>query len=74
MNQISNLILAILLILFLGGCGGGVIRHVNDLPPPPQQTGFILFKKMQPEVRIYLNNRFKGQVKHYPKKVFCREY
>ena len=61
--QITMCILA----LFVG-CGGGVIRHVDDLPPPPRKTGFLLFKKMQPEVRIYLNDRFRGKVKHYPKK------
>ena len=73
MNQISDWILFILLILFFSGCGDGVIRHVNDLPPPPQQTGFILFKKMQPEVRIYLNDRFRGQVRHYPKNAMLVE-
>ena len=73
MNRISHWILSMLLMLFLNGCGGGVIRHVDELPPPPQQTGFILFKKMQPEVRIYLNDRFKGQVKHYPKKAMLVE-
>ena len=73
MNRIDHRIFSTLLILFLNGCGGGVIRHVDDLPPPPKQTGFILFKKMQPEVRIYLNDHFRGQVKHYPKKAMLIE-
>ena len=70
--KIKERSLGILIIYLLLGCllscGGGVIRHVDDLPPPPRKTGFLVFKKMQPQVRIYLNDQFKGKVQNYPKK------
>ena len=73
--RLSHIHRLILLSLGLGllACGGGVIRHVDDLPPPPRKTGFLVFKQMQPKVRIYLNHRFKGQVQHYPKKAMLVE-
>ena len=52
----------------LTACGGpqAVIRRVDELPAPPASRGFLRLTACEPQVKVYVDGRFKGHVGDYP--------
>ena len=52
----------------LTACGGpqAVIRRADELPAPPASRGFLKLTTCEPQVKVYVDGRFKGHVGDYP--------
>ena len=66
----SAVVLSVLLISLCYGCGGGVIQRVDQksgLPPPPPRKGFLQLPQGPSVTKIYLDGRYIGRYKDYPR-------
>ena len=59
---------ALCLCASLTACGGpqAVIRRADELPAPPASRGFLKLTTCEPQVKVYVDGRFKGHVGDYP--------
>lgn len=53
-------------LLAMSACGGdGVIRRVDDLPPPPPGAGFVEFRVTPPTTDLYVDGVYRGRLDGY---------
>ena len=67
-HMIPTLWVGLVSLLFLYACGGEMIRRIDAPPPPPPKMGYLELKGLDPQVRIYIDDRYRGHIGDYPLK------